>query len=184
MALQFLPPDSSKSSSGSRSNRSCQSVDDHFGSLTRSKANENESATIEHCRYSFERAQPQQPLTLQMSRSGGLARALPRIPKFSQSNNGKSRNIEDRDLRSRRNKEKVESKSSKSSKCPSSKYKSKFSPSSNSSSTLVSHRHLRSALKVDDKFYHPICYVDYKVRLRKGFSNRSFILFLLSIRLR
>lgn len=25
--------------------------------------------------------------------------------------------------------------------------------------------HLRSALKIDDKFYHPICYEDYKVRL-------------------
>lgn len=24
--------------------------------------------------------------------------------------------------------------------------------------------HLRSALKIDDKFYHPICYEDYKVR--------------------
>lgn len=24
--------------------------------------------------------------------------------------------------------------------------------------------HLRSALKIDDKFYHPICYDDYKVR--------------------
>lgn len=26
--------------------------------------------------------------------------------------------------------------------------------------------HLRSALKIDDKFYHPICYEDYKVRLQ------------------
>lgn len=25
--------------------------------------------------------------------------------------------------------------------------------------------HLRSALKIDEKFYHPICYDDYKVRL-------------------
>lgn len=25
--------------------------------------------------------------------------------------------------------------------------------------------HLKNALKIDDKFYHPICYEDYKVRL-------------------
>lgn len=93
--------------------------------------------------------QPQQPLTLQMSMSGGqLARALPRIPKFSQSNNGKSRNIEDRDPRSRRNKEKVESKSSKSS--PSSKDKSKSSPSSKSSSTSTRSRDRKKSGSSDD----------------------------------
>lgn len=27
--------------------------------------------------------------------------------------------------------------------------------------------HLRSALKVDEKFYHPICYEDYKVRIER-----------------
>lgn len=39
--------------------------------------------------------------------------------------------------------------------------------------------HLRSALKVDEKFYHPICYEDFKVRflcaiLIIGFYNRHF----------
>jgi hypothetical protein len=30
---------------------------------------------------------------------------------------------------------------------------------------------LRSALKIDEKFYHPICYEDYKVRIHSFMGN-------------
>lgn len=73
------------------------------------------------------------PPHIQMSvPSNPVTRMLPKIPRISQSNSSKnSRGNEDRDPRTRKNKEKLDSKSNKS---PSSKDKSKSSPSSKSSS--------------------------------------------------
>lgn len=88
----------------------------------------------------------QQPPHIKMSMLGGpLTRVLPRIPKFSQSNNNKN---EDRDPRNRRNKDKIELKSSKSS--PSSKDKTKSSPSTKSSSSSRSRDHRMKSGSSDD----------------------------------
>lgn len=78
------------------------------------------------------------PQSIVIQSGGSLAKSLPRIPKFSQSNNynklSKDNDVRNRDPRSRRNKEET-SGSSKSKSSPSSKDKSKLSPSSKSASS-------------------------------------------------